>query len=55
MVDSMARAAACAWLADAGRRGPKGDSGKATDPFGPWRTGAAKRVQADVGVVESTI
>jgi hypothetical protein len=28
----MARAAACAWLADAGRRGPEGDSGRATDP-----------------------
>jgi hypothetical protein len=55
MVDSMARAAECAWLGDAGRRGPNGDSGKATDPFGPWRSGAARRVQAGVWVVESAI
>jgi hypothetical protein len=55
MVDSMARAAGCAWLADAGRHGSKGDSGTATDPFGLWRSGAARRVQAGVGVVESAI
>jgi hypothetical protein len=55
MVDSMARAAGWAWLADAGRHGPKGDSGSATDPFGTWRSGAARRVQTVVGVVESAI
>jgi hypothetical protein len=55
MVDSMARADVGAWLADAGRRRPKGDSASGTDPFGRWRTGAARRVHTAVGVVESAI
>src|SRR3712207_6454425 len=55
MIDSAARAAAWSWPVDGGRRGPKGDSGGATDPFGPWRSTAAGRGQAVVGVVESVI
>ena len=55
MVDSMARTTVGAWLADAGRRGTKGDSGPATDPLGTWRPGAARRVHTVVGVMESGI
>jgi hypothetical protein len=55
MIDSMARAVSCPWTVDAGRRGPKGDSVRDTDPFGPWRSGAAGRGQMAVGVVESVI
>ena len=55
MVDFVARAAAWSWIVVAGRRGPKGDSGRATDPFGPWRSSAARRGQAAVGVAESAI
>jgi hypothetical protein len=40
---------------DAGRRGPKGNSACGTGPFGTWRSGAAERVQAGAGVVESAI
>jgi hypothetical protein len=46
---------ACARAVDAGRRGPKGHSARGTGPFGPWRSGAAERVQAGAGVVESVI
>jgi hypothetical protein len=55
MTDSMARAARWPCTVDAGRRGPKGDSVRDTDPFGPWRSGAAGRGQMDVGVVEFVI
>ena len=55
MVESAATAAACARAVDAGRRGPKGHSVSDTGPFGPWRSGAADRVQAGAGVVESAI
>jgi hypothetical protein len=55
MIDSMVRAASCPWTVDAGRRGAKGDSVRDTDPFGPWRSGAAGRGQMVVGVVESVI
>jgi hypothetical protein len=55
MIDFIARAARCPCTVDGGRRGPKGDSGSATDRFGPWRSGAAGRGQMDVGVVESVI
>jgi hypothetical protein len=55
MIGSVARAARCPCTVDAGRRGPKGDSGGATDPFGPWRSGAAGRGQMAVGVAESVI
>jgi len=55
MIDSVAGATGCVSIADAGRRGPKGDSGTATDPFGPWPTGAARHPQTVVGVVESII
>jgi hypothetical protein len=58
MTDSMARVArwplTVIWPAHR-RRGPKGDSGGATDSFGPWRSGAAGRGQMVVGVVESVI
>ena len=36
-------------------RGPKGNSAGCPGPFGPWRSGAAERVQAGAGVVESAI
>jgi len=55
MIDFMARAARCPCTVDAGRRGPKGDSVRDTDPFGPWRSGAAGRGQMAVGVVDSII
>jgi hypothetical protein len=55
MIESTARAARCPCTVDAGRRGPKGDSGEAMDPFGPWRSGAAGRGQMVVGVVDSVI
>jgi hypothetical protein len=55
MIDFMARAASWPCTVDAGRRGPKGDSVRDTDPFGPWRSGAAGRGQMVVGVVESVI
>jgi hypothetical protein len=55
MVDSAAAVPAWARAVDAGRRGPKGDSAGGTGPFGPWRSGAAERVQAGAGVVESAI
>ena len=55
MAESMARAAGCPCTVDAGRRGPKGDSGGATNRFGPWRSGAAGRGQMVVGVVDSAI
>jgi hypothetical protein len=55
MIDSAAAVPACARAVDAGRRGPKGHSARGTGPFGPWRSGAAERVQAGAGVVESVI
>jgi hypothetical protein len=55
MIDSAAAALGCAWPVDAGRRGQKGDSGSATDPFRAWRSGAAGRVQTGAVVVESII
>jgi hypothetical protein len=54
----MARAARCPctvnWPTHP-RRGAKGGGGGATDPFEPWRSGAAGRGQMAVGVVESVI
>jgi hypothetical protein len=55
MVDSAARAARCAWIADTGRQGPKVDSASGTASFGAWRSCAARRVQMVVLVVESTV
>jgi hypothetical protein len=55
MVGSAAAVLACARAVDAGRRGPKGNSACGTGPFGTWRSGAAERVQASAGVVESVI
>jgi hypothetical protein len=55
MIESMVRAARCACTVDAGRRGPKGDSVRDTDPFGPRRSGAAGGGQLGVGAVESVI
>src|SRR5882724_1487505 len=55
MIDSMAVVPACARAVDAGRRGPKGNSAGCPGPFGPWRSGAAERVQAGAGVAESAI
>jgi hypothetical protein len=55
MTESAAAVAVCARAVDAGRRGPKGHSAGGTGPFGPWRSGAAERVQAATGVVDSVI
>jgi hypothetical protein len=55
MIGSAAAVPACARAADAGRRGPEGHSAGGTGAFGPWRSGAAERVQAGAGVVESVI
>ena len=55
MVDSAAGVVRCAWIADAGRRGPKVDSASGTASFGMWRSCAARRVQMTTRVVESTI
>jgi hypothetical protein len=55
MADSAAAVPGCACTVDAGRRGRKGDSGSATDPFRTWRSGAAGRVQTGAGVAESAI
>ena len=55
MIDSMARVAACPWIVDARRRGPKGDSGGSHGPLRHVVTGAARRGQAGAGVVESII
>jgi hypothetical protein len=54
MVDSAARAARCARIADAERREPKVDSASRTAAFGAWRSCAARCVQMVVLVVEST-
>jgi hypothetical protein len=55
MIESAAAVLACTRTVDAGRRGPKGHSAGGTGPFGPWRSGAAERVQAGAGVVASVI
>ncbi len=55
MVDPAARAAAWPWIVDAGRRTTKGNSGGATGRFVGCRSGAARHVQAVVGVVGSAI
>jgi hypothetical protein len=55
MIESVARAARWPCTVDAGRRGPKGDSVRDTDPFGPWRSGAAGRGQMAVRVADSVI
>ncbi len=55
MVDSAAGAVRWPWIVDAGRRGPKVDSGNATAAFGTWRSCAARHGQLAVVVVESTI
>ena len=58
MIDSAAAVPACAravmWPTHP-RRGRKGNSACGTGPFGTWRSGAAERVQAGAGVVESVI
>ena len=45
MVAFSAHAVRWPWIADAGRRGAKGDSASGTDSFGPWRSCAARRGQ----------
>jgi hypothetical protein len=55
MVESAARAAACAWIVDAGRRTAKRHSAGGTGRFGGWRSGGARRGQAVAGVAESAI
>src|SRR5579884_2780372 len=55
MIDSTARVAGCACIADAGRRRAKGHSARGTGPFGRWRTGAARCVQTGAGVAVSII
>jgi hypothetical protein len=55
MIGCAALVAGCAWTADAGRRGHEGDSGEATALSGPWRSGAAGRVQTDMRVAEPVI
>jgi hypothetical protein len=55
MTDSMAAVLACARAADAGRSTAKGSRAGCPAPFGGWRSGAAERVQASAGVVESVI
>jgi hypothetical protein len=67
MVDFAAVVPEWVWPVDAGRDTQKGDSGRATDPFGGCREAkpvtkpagrrqsAAGRDQAGAGVVESTI
>lgn len=55
MIESAAVVAACARSVDAGRYGTEGHSAGGTGPFGPCRSGAAERAQADARVVESVI
>jgi hypothetical protein len=58
MIDSAAAVPACARAVirpTHPRRGTKGHSASGTGPFVPWRSGAAERVQAGAGVVESAI
>jgi hypothetical protein len=55
MVGSAAAVLACARAVDAGRRTAKGSRAGCPAPFGGWRSGAAERVQAGAGGVESAI
>ena len=58
MIDLGSRAAELACIGFGSRpprHGPKGDSGRATDRFGPWRSGAARRDKSDVGGFKSII
>src|SRR3954468_22450061 len=55
MVDSASAVPACARAVDAGRRTAKGIRAGCPDPFAGWRSGAAERVQAGAGGVESAI
>jgi hypothetical protein len=55
MVGSAAAVLACARAVDAGRRTAKGSRAGCPAPFGGWRSGAAERVQASAGDVESVI
>jgi hypothetical protein len=51
-IDSAAGVVGRARIADAGRRTAKEDSGSATDSFGGWRSGAARRVRTAAPVAE---
>ena len=55
MIGSTAAVLACARAVDAGRRTAKGRRAGCPSPFGGWRSGAAERVQASAGVVDSVI
>ena len=55
MIDSAAAVPGCARAVDAGRRTAKWHTAGGTGHFGGWRSGAAERVQAGAGVVESVI
>src|SRR3954449_10540859 len=55
MVDSASAVLACARAVDVGRRTAKGRRAGCPSPFAGWRSGAAERVQASVGIVESAI
>jgi len=55
MIDFAARVPAWPRTVDAGRCPREGHSGRATGPFSGCRSGAAGRVQAGAGVVESVI
>jgi hypothetical protein len=55
MIDSASAVPACARAVDAGRRTAKGSRAGCPTPFAGWRSGAADRVQASAGVVESAI
>jgi hypothetical protein len=55
MVDCVAVVLGRPWPMDAGRHTLKGDSGRATDPFGGYRSCAAGRAQTSAGVAESII
>jgi hypothetical protein len=55
MVDCAAGVVRCAWIADAGRRGPKVDSAGGTAAFGAWRSCAARRGQMTMPVAQSPI
>jgi hypothetical protein len=55
MIDFAAAMPGWSWIVDAGRRTPPRDSAGGTDREGGWRSGAARRGQTGVGVVESII
>jgi hypothetical protein len=55
MIDPAAAGPGCARAADAGRRTANRHSAGGTGRFCGWRSGAAERVQAGAGIVESVI